>query len=216
MTLGAVIFDLDGTLVDSASGILSSFDAAFKSQGITPKKALNFELIGPPLRSIMCQLADSDAPHVIESLISAFKLHYDLNGYQEIFEYASSKPLLAYMAQCQLPVFLATNKRKVPTDLIIEMLQWRRYFQGIYSLDSVNPTASNKGALIQHILHAHALSPMTTLYIGDRLDDAEAANAAGVQFFHAVWGYERASELKEIGAGSLQALMDFISAQGFS
>jgi phosphoglycolate phosphatase len=130
--------------------------------------------------------------------------------------YASSKLLLAHLAQFQLPVFLATNKRKVPTDRIIDMLEWRTFFKEIYSLDSVEPVATSKADLILHILSTYGLSPMTTLYVGDRIDDAEAATKAEVNFFHATWGYEQAIEATTLFGGSPQKLMEFLSRSGFS
>lgn len=139
MTVTSVIFDLDGTLVDSASGILLSFAEAFSSLGVKPKGPLSSDVIGPPLWATMCQLADSDDPYEIEPLICAFKAHYDSTGYKETLAYASSKSLLTHLAQFQLPIFLATNKRKTPTDRIIDMLEWRTFFKEIYSLDSVDP-----------------------------------------------------------------------------
>jgi len=63
------------------------------------------------------------------------------------------------------------------------------YFEAVYALDSLQPPASTKGALIKHILLTHQLPPKHTIYVGDREDDSVAAKEAGVQFYRATWGY---------------------------
>ena len=55
----AVIFDLDGTLIDSSPGILHSLEYAFEQLSITPFRPLNRSLIGPPLRDMLASLCAS-------------------------------------------------------------------------------------------------------------------------------------------------------------
>lgn len=57
---------------------------------------------------------------------------------------------------------------------------------------------------------------MTTLYVGDRIDDAEAAAKAGVNFFHATWGYEQTTEATTFVGGSPEYLLGLLSKSGFS
>lgn len=190
MQITDVIFDLDGTLVDSAEGILASFAGAFHACGLQPRHPLSPGIIGPPLLSTLRMLAGTEDPSVIDPLIEAYKVHYDTTGYRATRAYSNADALLQRLTEAGMPLFIATNKRKVPTDSIVHWLQWRPYFQAVYSLDSPQPSVQSKGALIQHVLQTHALSASTTLYVGDRDDDANAAAQAGTPFFHATWGYE--------------------------
>lgn len=203
-----VIFDLDGTLVDSAEGILSSFQAAFSELGMHPCQPLDQSIIGPPLQPTLKLLSGSDDPALLAQLTAAFKTHYDSNGYRLTRAYGGIETLLTRLRVAGVPLFVATNKRHIPTVQIMDFLGWHSYFQATVSLESISPTAPNKADLIRHLLHRFAL-PANTLYVGDRNDDEVAATQAGIPFFHAIWGYEVA--VKGIHAsGDIGALLDYI------
>lgn len=190
MNVDAVIFDLDGTLVESAPGILASFDVAFQACNIQPVRALTKEIIGPPLRETIESLTENLPSAQIDHLVSIFKKHYDTDGCKQTHAFLGITNLLRYLSEKNIALFIATNKRHVPTQNVIKTLKWEVYFKGIFSLDSISPVASNKGALIRHITDTFHLSPSTTLYIGDREEDRVAAENSRVQFFFADWGYK--------------------------
>lgn len=197
----AVIFDLDGTLVDSAPGILGSMGMALEQHGLTPARALDNDLIGPPLMPTLRALTGLED---VDALAASFKAHYDTAGYQKTIAFAGIVDMLEGLRQAHWPLYIATNKRLRPTQAIMAMLGWEKFFDGIYALDSPTPAAANKAALLQHVMQRHTLAPQHTLYVGDRNDDARAAEAAQTQFFHASWGFESAASTA--GAGNLDGL----------
>jgi len=86
----AVIFDLDGTLVDSSVGILHSLAHAFHSHGITPLVPLEPSLIGPPLRETITALsADIDIAKS-DAIIESFKSHFITSLLDYLFVLAES------------------------------------------------------------------------------------------------------------------------------
>lgn len=202
-----IIFDLDGTLVDSADGILTAFAAAFAALGLQPQQALDHRLIGPPLQPTLRLLAGNDDPALLGRLTETFKANYDSEGYKRTRVYAGIEDLLASLAG--RPLFIATNKRHVPTEGLMNFLGWRKYFQATASLDTLQPAAPNKAALIHHLLERFDL-PAHTLYVGDRADDGLAAAAAGIPFFHATWGYEGTPAPGAQGHGDVAALRTHI------
>lgn len=211
MRITGVVFDLDGTLIDSAQGILSSFVGAFQRCDLQPSRPLTEDIIGPPLLATLRVLANSDDAQLLGQLAAAFKDTYDTKGYHDTRVYPHVESMLRSLQSAGLPLFIATNKRKVPTDLIIAQLDWRDVFQGVYSLDTPHPPSPNKGALIQHVMRAHGLEPATILYVGDREDDAIAAGHAGTPFFHATWGYEvGASTQTGSHAGDVARLLELL------
>ncbi|MBV5349668.1 HAD hydrolase-like protein, partial [bacterium] len=64
----AIIFDFDGTLIDSAPAILNAFAAALNEKDLTPHTPLNTSIIGPPLKETLIRLSGSDDAELIESL----------------------------------------------------------------------------------------------------------------------------------------------------
>ena len=73
MRIKTVIFDLDGTLIDSARSILNSIKAAFDEVGIEPMKPLTHDLIGPPLKDLFITLLNEARYEKLPTLIEAFK-----------------------------------------------------------------------------------------------------------------------------------------------
>lgn len=207
----AIIFDLDGTLVDSADGILASLAGAFQTCGRLPIRALKHDIIGPPLEVTLRLLTGSEDQEVIDQLSVAFKAYYDETGYRSTKVYNDVPEMLQFLKGKSLPVFIATNKRKQPADAIVKWLNLRNYFKAVYAIDSLRPPAPTKGALIKHILSAYQLPAKQTLYVGDRDEDFNAATEAGVHFYHATWGYGERS-IYEANNISIQNFLDFLNS----
>lgn len=208
----SIIFDLDGTLVDSAPGILGSMGIVLQQHGIAPARPLTQDLIGPPLMPTLRTLTGIADDAQINALAVSFKAHYDTEGYRETKTFTGIVEMLQVLHKTGWPMFIATNKRLRPTEAILDMLGWAVYFEGIYALDSPVPPAANKAELLQFVMHKHQLPPSQTLYVGDRNDDAKAADAAMTQFFHAEWGFEGAAT--HIGeTGNLVSLRQLLQTQ---
>ncbi len=190
MKIETLIFDLDGTLIDSAPAILASFAHVLQMHGMEPVQPLTGELIGPPLQQTLAKISGSQDPALLNVLTSAFKAHYDSRGYLNTPAFDGVDAMLKRLTQQSIPLYIATNKRATPTALIIDLLGWRDYFQGVFALDSITPAAPNKGHLLRHIISSLQLNVQNTLYVGDRSDDRRAAQEAGLAYFHANWGYE--------------------------
>jgi phosphoglycolate phosphatase len=166
------------------------------------------ELIGPPLQAVLAKLANTDAPPTISALTASFKHSYDTEGCLRSKPFAGVDAMLRELARRKLPLYLATNKRALPTARIVEAHNWAGYFKGVFSLDSITPPAPSKAHLLKYITATFGLSPTTTLYVGDRDDDRTAALDAQTAFFHASWGYEPHSTLTDSGAE--QAIASFV------
>lgn len=198
MNIENIIFDLDGTLIDSSASILASFQASFDMAGLEPTRQLESDLIGPPLKEALALLASTSDPVLIDILVENFKGHYDSQGYRGATIFPGISDLLIDLAGKSIPLHIATNKRIKPTELIVQHFGWSRYFSSVFGLDSLVPSAANKADLISHMINTNLMDKETTIYVGDRLEDANAAHIANVVFFYASWGY-----------GSPQCIDDF-------
>ena len=73
-----ILFDLDGTLIDSAPAILASFREAFAQTGIAPVRSIDESIIGPPLLETLQLLSGSQDAALTGRLADAFKASYDI------------------------------------------------------------------------------------------------------------------------------------------
>ena len=183
-----IIFDLDGTLIDSSHGVLSSLRSVLEMNQITPVHELEPSLIGPPLGELIQVVTGEDDEELITKLSKQFIEHYDEKVYSETEYFDGMDEALAKIKNKAHKVFIATNKRHVPTQKIIDMFLWNDFFDEIYSLDQF-PLFIDKSDLLAYILSAHELDKDSTLYIGDTESDKVAAQKANIDYLMVGWGY---------------------------
>lgn len=184
-----ILFDLDGTLIDSAPAILASFKAAFSTCALTPVRAISADIIGPPLTETLQILSGSVDPALINRLSEAFKTSYDSTGYRATTAYAGVTELLISLKTAGCTLAIATNKRLYPSRLILDFLGWQNYFSQVYALDLFTPRLPDKATLLTRLIEDHAIPKAAAVYIGDRAEDGHAAQANALPFIAANWGY---------------------------
>lgn len=184
-----IIFDLDGTLIDSAPAILASFREAFAKTGVSPIRTIDETIIGPPLKETLQQVAGSSDAATIGALEAVFKDSYDSEGYKATAAFAGVGDLLAELAGTSRTLSIATNKRIHPTRLILEHLGWLRHFTHVYALDLFTPRLPDKAAMIARLLADQGIAKAEAIYIGDRSEDGESADANELPFIAVTWGY---------------------------
>lgn len=188
-TAAGIVFDLDGTLIDSSPSILSAFAATLSLHDIRPAVQLESSIIGPPLREILGKLAATTDPVLLDALGATFKNHYDTQGYKSTSVFAGISAMLLELGRRSIPLYIATNKRLRPTRLIVDHLGWAERFRGVYSLDCIVPHLLNKAAMLRHVLGEVGIDPAQTFYVGDKLEDGFAADENALPFVAACWGY---------------------------
>jgi len=185
----AVIFDLDGTLIDSSPSILACFEHVLKKLGLQPLVPLNNSLIGPPLRQTLVNLTGMTADTILDRLIEGFKKCYDTEGYKTTRAYNDVEKMLVRLAERDITMAIATNKRRTPTLKILDHLGWERYFRIVGTVDTPSPPHSDKAALIRSLLDDLSISAADSVYMGDKLEDGMAADSNDMPFIAVGWGY---------------------------
>ncbi|HEY6896842.1 MAG TPA: HAD hydrolase-like protein [Rhodocyclaceae bacterium] len=185
---GCVVFDFDGTLVDSARGILTGMALALQSHHITPRVALEPGIIGPPLLQTLRLISGLEDDTALGALAAEFKRCYDGGGYRNTDPYPGVTGALQELHAYGTPLYLATNKRGTPTRLILDHLGWAPLFSAVYCLDECVDCA-DKAAMLARLLSSRALAAPNALYVGDTDSDARAAAANGMPYIHVAWGY---------------------------
>ena len=186
-----VVFDLDGTLIDSAGAILASYRAAFAACGLTPAQSIEADIVGPPLGETLRQLAGSEDSALINRLADAFRQSYDMDGLRETLAFPGIGDMLQALHTAGMRLSIATNKRIHPTRLIVEHIGWGDVFDSdsIYALDLFTPPLPNKAAMLGRMLVDQGIDARRAVYVGDRIEDGAAAEANDLPFIAATWGY---------------------------
>ena len=187
-----VIFDLDGTLIDSAPSILNSLNSALSTNKISSVLPLTSDIIGPPLDATLRKVTGIQDQEIIDRLIESFKSAYDSDGYKGAIVYDGVPEMLEALLQAGIKLYLATNKRIVPTRKILNYFSLDPYFSSIYTLDVGVVRFKSKSDMLAAILKKEGLNNFDSYYVGDINADYEAAKYSGINFIYAQWGYENA------------------------
>jgi phosphoglycolate phosphatase len=186
-----IIFDLDGTLVDSLPGIEASLRAALAicqpNRSLPPGKLRPF--VGPPLAGIIGALWPDLTLAEIGALVAAYRAHYLAESCAKTAAFPGVTGLLAELPEAGARLFLLTNKPRAQTEMILTRQGWTEFFAEIGCPDDARHPFGSKADGAVSLRDRHALSPTATLLVGDALNDAEAAAAADFGFVRAAYGY---------------------------
>jgi phosphoglycolate phosphatase len=190
-----IIFDLDGTLIDSAPSILGCLKIVVENSGYEVTKKFDSTLIGPPLKDTLKFLTGEEDEKKLNILIEKFKSEYDLGACNLATPYPGISALLADLKGAGKNIFIVTNKRYVPTRKILANSGWDNLIDDVYTIDYPSQSHSGKSRVINRLLLDASLTSSDTCYIGDRFEDCEAANANNLTFIHVSWGYGPAKDI---------------------
>jgi phosphoglycolate phosphatase len=199
----SVLLDLDGTLIDSYPGILASCLAALRALGHRPDESLDIRrAIGPPLEDLMQTLLQSYGDDRTDQAVAAYRQHYGESGFLGSVPYPGIGKFLEEIKRAGLRIYLATSKRAIFAESILDHLKFATYFDGIYG-SVPGGELDHKPELLAHILSRHGLSPSHSLMVGDRRHDISGAHAVGMRGLGVLWGYGSRDELETAGADRL-------------
>ncbi len=184
-----VIFDLDGTLVDSAPGILETVNYVLDSQGILPVRPVDHTIVGPPLDAIFEQLLAAKDRGCKGTLIEKFKSFYDQEGYKNCGVFCGVETALLILKEKKITSYIATNKRLLPTIRLLRYKKWELYFKTVYAIDSHGQKFTSKSDMLAKLIRDEKLEKGNVIYVGDTANDKAAAEANYIGFSHASWGY---------------------------
>lgn len=184
-----ILFDLDGTIIDSSPGIEESFYKAYLKVYKKECPQIITTFIGPPIDQVLTAINGETNLGIIKLFVDEFKHHYDAEGFKKSMLYDDVVSVLEILLEKKLNVFIATNKRAKPTKLILEYFSIDKYFTKVYCPDILEIKFKNKTELVSHILISNSLLLNETLLIGDTLHDGIAAEQNNFDFALAEYGY---------------------------
>ena len=210
MPFQGIIFDLDGTLVDSFPGIERSLRSAVREVTGTDI-AVPRKIVGPSLRilvSTLLALPESDGR--VEAVAKSFRALYDAEGWQDTVAYEGVRPTLDVLRARGMRLFVATNKVERPTRAILAHLGLDDGFEIVLCRDSVKPPFPSKAEMAAYLLASTGLGAGDVLLVGDSEDDALAARHNNVAFCWAAYGYRSSLGEGVVSRWVIQTLADLL------
>ncbi len=197
-----LLFDLDGTITDSAEGIINCLAYALDQVGCpaTSKDDLR-RYVGPPLFDTLTSLVGADKmrtayDHYIDRFDKQNK------GIEENAVYDDVPLMLDKLHQAGKHLYIATSKPELTAEKILKAFGLASAFDAIHGAlwDGVR---REKSAVIAYVCDIYRLDPADTIMIGDRHHDIEGATQNGLRSIGVLWGYGGRDELLKAGADAL-------------
>lgn len=185
----SILFDLDGTLLDSLPGIAFSVRQACRMAGLLAPKIDLRSLLGPPIRTILSRAVPTDNPALLDQLEKAFRISYDTEGWKKTSCFDGARPALGMMKAKGHRLFVVSNKPRHISLRILEREGLLQFFERIYTRDSRTPAYTSKQDMLREFLREYDVSCADCLMVGDTMEDATAAAAAGIRFVYMTHGY---------------------------
>lgn len=196
-----VLFDVDGTLVDSQNIIVASMHGAFLRHGMEPpSRERSLSIVGLSLAEAFRVLAGPDAP--AEEMAQSYKDAYSVLR----LDPANDAPLFPGAGECiarlngrdDVLLGIATGKSRRGVAQLIERHGWEGVFSTVQTADDA-PSKPHPAMILQAMAEL-GVAPEDTMMVGDSSYDMAMARSAGVHAIGVSWGFQPVDVLKQTGA----------------
>jgi phosphoglycolate phosphatase len=199
-----VIFDIDGTLVDSQEGIVEAQRRAFAAHGLpVPEREVCLSIVGLSLEEAFIELVGASGP--VASLADAYRAAWrDMRDNEAIVDplYPGALEAIGQLAaRSDIILGIATGKAKRGVLSLFDRCDWHRHFKTIQTSDD-HPSKPAPD-MIRAALTETGMEAASTVMIGDTTYDMKMAKAAGVHALGVAWGYHPHAHLQEAGAEAI-------------
>lgn len=197
-----VVFDVDGTLVDSRATILRAAREAAERVGLaSPSYEDVRQIVGLSLRDALGALAPGLGPKALDDFVgefqSAFRRVQAEPGHREPL-YDGAVPLLQDLKRRSWALAMATGNSRRGVERLLAQHEWADVFDSTHCAD--DGPGKPDPAMLDAAMQTLAFSPDRTVMVGDTAHDMRMAKAAGVRALGVTWGFHTATEIQDGGA----------------
>ena len=199
----AIVWDLDGTLVDSAPDLASALNTVLDKRGFAPHSLATVRtMIGNGVPKLVERgfnaIGIRPEPAQLDELVTIFVKEYSACATRQTRPYPQVVGTLQQFQAMNLPMGVCTNKPEALSRQILEDLDLSQFFSSVVGGDTTDARKPDPQPLLT-CLRNLATGPASSLMIGDSVHDVHAARAAGVLVGVVPWGY-RSAPVAELGA----------------
>ena len=194
-----ILFDLDGTIVDSAPGITATLAYTFEQLGLPiPSPAELVAYVGPPILDSFRDLAGF-TPEQSQHALDIYRPQYLKAGVFNAAVYPGIPELLKKIHASGVPLSLATSKPETPATLILEHYDLLKYFDVITGASDDEKRSAKADVVAEALVRLRDFGADVThpVMVGDRSHDVHGAAAHDVPTIFVRWGY--GSPAEEVG-----------------
>lgn len=191
-----VIFDLDGTLLNTISDLGMACNYALEKMGYPPHplSAYNF-MVGDGVRKLMERAEPDASPEVIDQLLHHFREYYDQHCTDTTVPYPGIPELLSDLRKKNIKLAVATNKYQAAAEKIISHYFPEIPFVAVYGQIEGRPVKPDP-SIVFAILNSSPTPKADVMFVGDSAVDIETARRACVNSVGVTWGFRPVSELR--------------------
>ena len=194
--LKGILFDLDGTLVDSLNLTFKGFNEVFQTYGQPPKTPQEIlGLFGPGEVKIFEKCVGAEnAQQALEQFV-----HYTRSRVSEAPLFDGAREVLETCERLGLKIGIVTGRGRESADLILKHHGIRHHFPIVVTHDDVSSSKPSPEGIHLALKHLE-LSPEQAVYVGDMWMDVRAAKRAGCRAISATWdlAYDHESVTREM------------------
>ena len=198
--ISLLIFDLDGTLVNTLDDIAASVNHALSALGRAPLSSDRVrQFIGDGVRTLLIRALEGDKNHLADVLV-LFKEHHRSHFLAHSVLYPGVRETLEHFKG--LPLAVISNKSSEFIDPLLAHLGIARYFETVIGAGQGIPLKPAPDALLS-IMTGLGIPREQTVMVGDGTTDIQAGKAAGVITCAAAYGFRSETELRQLGPDHL-------------
>jgi len=202
VSLQAVIFDLDGTLVDSLGDIASAMNDTLAAFELPTHPVPSYRmLVGEGVANLVKRAVPEDRPELCDDVLAAFRVRYGEHLVDRTRPFHGVPDLLRGLLGRKLRLAVVSNKPDPATHRIIDQL-FPRTFSLVRGERAGMPRKPDPRAALEAAVELGA-RPETTAFVGDSAIDMRTAGNAGMLAVGVTWGYRDEAELRGGGASLL-------------
>ncbi len=196
-----LLFDLDGTLLDTAPGIIRIVRYTMEKMGLEEPAEIR-RFLGPPLFRSMKDFCGLDDERAWEA-VRIYREKYPVDGLLESERFDGVEDLLGTLKDSGYVLGVATSKPEPFARNLLEHFDMAKYFAFIGG-SGVDGARDTKREVIEYVLEALDVTDRSrVLMIGDRQHDIIGAKECGLESLYVLWGYGSREEAKECGAPAI-------------